>query len=431
MPYADVAVILVLILLNGFFAMSELAIVSSRRPRLQQMEKRGSRGATYALALGEDPTSFLSTVQVGITLIGIFAGAYSGEALGEPLAAVLREIPAFAGVARTMALVIVVVGTTYASLIIGELVPKRLALQNPEAVAVRVALPMTMLARAGTPIVWFLRVSTDTVLRLLGVSRPPSSDVSEEEVKAMIAEGAETGVFHQAERRMLERVLRFADQPARAIMAPRHDLVFLDADAPIEDAVERISVAKHSRYPLCEGGNIDEVIGVVHVKDVLALAQAGGGDLRGVREDPLFVSPNLPALELVERFRESRVHMALVVDEYGDLEGVVTPLDVLHAIAGRLPEAGHDAGPGAFQREDGSWLMDGDMNLGEAAAILGLDELEAEGYATLAGLALDRLGELPEPGAVFDAEGWRFEVVDLDGRRIDKLIATKLPAREA
>lgn len=429
MPYADIAVILFLIVLNGFFAMSELAIVSSRRPRLQNLEKKGSRGAARALALLEDPTSFLSTVQVGITLIGIFAGAYSGDALGEPLAEAFRRIPALAGVAGSAAFAVVVVGTTYASLIIGELVPKRLALQNPEAVAVRVALPMTLLARAGTPVVWFLRVSTDAVLRLLGVRRPPTSDVSEEEVKAMIAEGAETGVFQQAERRMLERVLRFADQPAQAIMVPRHDVVFLSAREPIEAAVAKIGEAKHSRYPLIDE-NEDDVVGVVHVKAVLGLAQAGGGDLRSVLEAPLFVAPNLPALDLVERFRESGVHMALVVDEYGDLEGVVTPLDVLSAIAGRLPEAGKDEGPGAARREDGSWLLDGDMNLREAAALLGVDALPAEGYATLAGLALDRLGELPGPGAVFEAEGWRFEVVDLDGRRIDKLIATKLPAKE-
>jgi putative hemolysin len=429
MPYADLAVILFLILLNGFFAMSELAIVSSRRPRLRQMQRRGSRGAGRALALAEDPTSFLSTVQVGITLIGIFAGAYSGEALGEPLGEALARVPALAGVAETAALAIVVVGTTYVSLIVGELVPKRLALQNPEAVAARVALPMTVLARVGRPVVWFLRVSTDTVLRLLGAARPPASEVSEEEVKAMIAEGAETGVFAQAERRMLERVLRFADQPARAIMAPRPDVVMLAADAPLAQAVETIRRARHSRYPLY-GDGLDDVLGVVHVKDVLSLLQSGEGDLRSIVRSALFVSPNLPALELVERFRESQVHMAIVVDEYGDLEGVVTPLDVLSAIAGRLPESAEDAAPSAIQREDGSWLLDGDINLGEAAAVLGLDALPAAGYATLAGLALDRLGEIPEPGAVFEAEGWRFEVVDLDGRRIDKLLASRAAGDE-
>jgi putative hemolysin len=426
MPYADLAVILVLILLNGYFAMSEIAIVSSRRPRLRQMQRQKSRGAGRALALAEDPTSFLSTVQVGITLIGIFAGAYSGDRLGEPLAELLARAPGLAGIAEPLALGVVVVGTTYVSLIIGELVPKRLALQNPEAVASRVATPMTLLARVGRPVVWFLGVSTDAVLRALGASRSRPSDVSEEEVKAMIAEGAEAGVFAQAERRMLERVLRFADQSARAIMAPRPDVVVLFAAASVGEAVETIRRARHSRYPLC-GESVDDVIGVVHAKDVLALLHAGGGDLRSIRQEPLFVSPDLPALELLERFRETQVHMAVVLDEYGDLEGVITPLDILSAIAGRLPESAEDAEP-AVERPDGSWLLDGDMNLGEAAAVLGLDALPAGGYATLAGLALHRLGEIPEPGAVFEAEGWRFEIVDLDGRRIDKLLASRIAA---
>lgn len=426
MPYGDIAIILLLIVLNGFFAMSELAIVSARRPRLQQMERRGSRGATWALALAEDPTSFLSTVQVGITLIGIFAGAYSGAALGGPVAEALRAFAPLAPVAETLALALVVVTTTYVSLIVGELVPKRLALRDPEAVAARVSLPMALLARVGTPIVWFLRGSTNAVLRLLGAATTPASTVSEEEVKAMIAEGAETGVFAPAERRMLERVLRFADQPVRAIMVPRRDVVFLSSRAPLERTLETIREKRHSRYPLC-GEGMDDVIGAVHVKDVLALNDAAGGDLRAIQETPIFVAPNLPALDLVERFRESRVHMAIVVDEYGGVEGIVTPLDILSAIAGRLPESAEAAAPAAVQRADGSWLIDGEMNLAEAAATLGLDALPARGYATLAGLALERLGEIPETGAIFEAEGWRFEVVDLDGRRIDKLIATAPP----
>ncbi len=426
MPYADIAIILLLIVLNGFFALSELAIVSARRARLQQMERRGVRGARRALALAADPTSFLSTVQVGITLIGIFAGAFSGAALGEPLADALRRLPLVEPVADSLALAVVVLATTYASLIVGELVPKRLALQNPEGLAVRVAGPMSALARIGRPIVWFLRVSTNGVLRLLGAARPPDSTVSEEEVKAMIAEGAATGVFAEAEGRMLERVLRFADQPVRAIMVPRRDVVFLSARATIGEAVETVRERGHSRYPLC-GDGIDDVIGAVHVKDVLKLQQDGGGDLRSIQEAPMFISPHLPAIDLVARFRESQVHMAIVVDEYGDLEGIVTPIDVLTAIAGQLPERADDAAPAAVRRADGSWLLDGEMNLAEAAAVLGLEALPARGYATLAGLALDRLGEIPAPGAVFEAEGWRFEVVDLDGRRIDKLIATPPP----
>jgi putative hemolysin len=425
MPYLDIAIVFLLILLNGFFALSELAIVSSRRARLHQLERRGSRGAARALALAEDPTGFLSTVQVGITLIGIVAGAYSGTVLGAPLADALRKFPSLADVADSVAIAIVVVATTYASLIIGELVPKRLALQNAEALAARVAMPMTLLARVGRPVVWFLRVSTNGVLRLLGAAGPPESTVTEEEVKALIAEGTETGVFHRAERQMLERVLRFADQPVRAIMLPRPAVVFLAASAPIDEAIETIRREGHSRYPLC-GEGMDDVLGVVHVKDVLALARDGGTDLSTILQTPLFVSPNLPALELLERLRENRVHMAVVVDEYGDVDGIVTPVDVLEAIAGRLPESPEET-PAAVKREDGSWLMDGDMNLGEAAATLGLEELSAGGYTTLAGLALFKLGEIPDPGARFEAEGWTFEVIDLDGRRIDKILAYRQP----
>ncbi len=427
MPYLEIAIVLLLIVLNGFFALSELAIVSSRRGRLRQMERRGNRGATRALALTADPTGFLSTVQVGITLIGIVAGAYSGTVLGAPLAEVLREIPAFAGIANTVAIAIVVMLTTYASLIIGELVPKRLALQNAEIFAMRVALPMTILAHAGRPVVWFLRMSTNAVLRLLGAEQPPPSTVTEEEVKALIAEGAESGVFHEAERQMLERVIRFADQPVRALMVPRPGVVFLDISTPVEEVIDIIDREQHSRYPVV-GDDKDDVIGVVHVKDVLALHHAGARNLSGAIETPLFVAPNLPALDLLEQLRKSRVHMAIVVDEYGDIDGIVTPLDLLAAIAGRLPERPEEARPAAVQREDGSWLMDGDINLGEAAAVLGVDDLPADGYTTLAGLALLKLGQIPEPGAIFEAEGWRFEVIDLDGHRIDKLLASPPPA---
>jgi putative hemolysin len=429
MPYGDIAIILGLIVLNGFFAMSELAIVSSRRARLKQLERRGNRGATRALALAEDPTAFLSTVQVGITLIGIVAGAYSGAVLAGPLAEVLRGVPALAAQAQTVAFVTVVAVTTYLSLIVGELVPKRLALQNPEALAARVALPMALLARIGRPLVWFLGVSTNAVLRLLGISQRPESQVSEEEVKAMIAEGAETGVFDEEERRMLERVMRFADRPVRALMVPRPDVVWLDARAPVEAAVAVIEARRHSRYPLCRGG-IDDVIGVVHVKDVLRLVRAGGTDLTAIQETPLFVAPNLRALDLLQRFRTTAVHMAIVVDEYGGIEGVVTPIDILTSIAGELPEAPGEA-PAAVQREDGSWLLDGDLALDEAAALLGVEAFDAGGYATVAGLALHALGSIPEAGARFDAGGWRFEVVDLDGRRIDKLIASRGMAAEA
>jgi putative hemolysin len=422
----SVLIVLVLVVLNGFFAMSELALVSARRPRLEAMAKAGNQGARRALKLGEEPTRFLSTVQVGITLIGIFAGAYSGATLSEPLAEALRGVPGLARVADTLAFALVVVATTYVSLIVGELVPKRLALRNAEGIAAFVAGPMGVLAAVGAPVVWFLQVSTEAVLGLLRLRGDAPSAVTEEEVKAMIAEGTEVGVFHEAERELLEGVIRFADRPLRAIMLPRHAMVWLDVEDPFEAAVTEALDSGHSRFPLCEG-SIDEVIGFVHVKDLLELQRRGGHDLREVVREPLYVSETIPALRMIELFRSSGVHMAMVVDEYGSLEGLVTPTDILTGIAGDLPDIGDEEPPGAVQRDDGSWLLDGTLPVHAAARVLDSDALLADegDYATLAGMVIDALGHIPEPGEHVTRHGWCFEVVDLDGRRIDKVLARR------
>ncbi|MFO1142271.1 MAG: hemolysin family protein [Amaricoccus sp.] len=419
-------IVLVLVVLNGFFAMSELAIVSARRARLEAMAKAGNRGATRAIRLAEDPTGFLSTVQVGITLIGIFAGAYSGATLSEPLAEALRRIPALASVAGTLAFVLVVVATTYVSLIIGELVPKRLALRNAEGIAAAVSGPMVAMAAIGRPVVWFLTVSTEAVLGLLRLRGDPASAVTEEEVKAMIAEGTDAGVFHAAERELLEGVIHFADRPLRTIMVPRHAMDWIDADDPFETALAEVMAAGHSRFPLC-AGTIDELIGFVHVKDILELQLRGGRNLREVARPPLTVIESLPALRMIELFRTEGVHLAIVVDEYGSVEGMVTPTDILTGIAGDLPDQGDEDAPGAVQREDGSWLLDGSMPIHAAARVLGSESMEdGDGdYATLAGLVIDGLGHLPTVGERLVAHGWTLEVVDLDGRRIDKVLASR------
>lgn len=422
-------IVFVLILLNGFFAMSELAIVSARRARLEMMAKAGSAGAARALKLAEDPTGFLSTVQIGITLIGIFAGAYSGATLSDPLADVLRGVPSLAPYARGIAFGFVVVGTTYVSLIIGELVPKRLALRNAEGIAAFVSGPMTVLAAVGTPIVWFLRVSTEAVLRLLRLGSDAPSAVTEEEVKAMIAEGTDAGVFHEAERELLEGVIRFADRPLRGIMVPRHAMAWIDAGDPLEDVLEQVLAAGHSRFPLCEG-SIDEVLGFVHVKDILELQLKGARDLREVVRTPLYVSESIPALRMIELFRSSGVHVAMVVDEYGSLEGLVTPTDILTSIAGELPDIGEEEPPGAVQREDGSWLLDGSLAVDAAAKVLVAEGMAPEDYLTLAGMIIEKLGHIPSAGESVTLHGWCFEVVDLDGRRIDKVLARRPgPAR--
>ena len=432
MPVWELFVVLFLILLNGFFAMSELALVSARRVRLEQMAKGGDRGAEKALRLGEDPTGFLSTVQIGITLIGIVAGAYSGATFAGPLSDVLDKVPLIARWSDPLAFVLVIIVTTYLSLIVGELVPKRLALQHAERIAAFVAGPMSLLAAVGTPIVWFLRSSTEFVLRLLRIDPGDQNTVTEEEVKAMIAEGTESGVFEVKERELIEGVLRFADRPVRVIMVPRRELSWLTASDSIETTLEAISRHSHSRYPLRANEGSDEVLGIVHVRDVLSIANAGGGDLLSVAKQPIYVGADMPSLRLIEQFRGTAVHMAVVVDEYGDLEGVVTPTDILTSIAGDVPDGVTGENPEAVQRDDGSWLLDAGMPVDEVAELLDVDNFGGHGYATLAGFVLERMQRIPAAGESFNAFGWRFEVVDMDGRRIDKLLVAKLePAQDA
>ena len=420
----SIAIVLVLVVLNGFFAMSELSIVSARKARLETMARNGSRGAERALKLAEDPTSFLSTVQIGITLIGIFAGAYSGATLSEPIAEALRRIPALASMAGTLAFALVVVATTYVSLIIGELVPKRLALRNAEGIASFVAGPMTLLATVGAPVVWFLRASTEAVLGLLRLRGDAPSAVTEEEVKAMIAEGTEVGVFHEAERDLLEGVIRFADRPLRSIMVPRHAMIWIDANDPLDTAIAEMLDSGHSRFPLCNG-SIDDVVGYVHVKDIIEMQRAGGSDLHSIAREPLYVSESIPALRMIELFRSSGIHIAMVVDEYGSLEGLVMPSDILTGIAGDLPDHDDDEAPGAVEREDVSWLLDGSLPVETAGRLLGVEDMRPEDYATLAGMIIEELGHIPTPGESVTLHGWCFEVVDLDGRRIDKVLARR------
>lgn len=424
----ELAVVGSLILLNGFFAMSELAVVSSRKGRLQQMAQGGNRGARRALRLVEDPTGFLSTVQIGITLVGVLAGAYSGATLAEPLAGFLEALPWIEASADELAFTIVVAAITYLSLIVGELVPKRLAMGNAEGIAAVVAPVLAFLARIGAPLVWLMRVSTESVLALLRVRTEPESTVTEEEVKSLIAEGTSAGVFEPAEKDMIDRVLRLADRSARSIMVPRPEVVWLDVDDPATAILDEIRDSGHSRFPVARG-DVDETIGVVHAKDLLdQQRRTGAVDLAAAMREPLYVNDAMPILKLLDRFRASNVHMAIVLDEHGTVEGVVTPLDILTAIAGDLPERGGEDEPDAVRRDDGSWLLDGRMPVDEVERTLGLHGMaEAGDYETLAGFVLERLGHIPGPGEHFVWRDWRFEVVDLDRRRIDKVLAAQLP----
>ena len=422
----EIGVILLLVLLNGAFAMSELAIVSSRRARLTAMQRRGTKGAEAALALADDPQRFLPTVQVGITLVGIFAGAFGGARLAGTLGGALDAIPGVAPYGSEIAFALVVILITYLSLILGELVPKQIALRNPERVAVVVSRPLAALARGSSPVVWLLGKSSALVLGLLGP--PPTSEqsVTEEEVKAVVAEGAEAGALETEERHMIERVLRLADKPVRALMTPRNDLAWLDRSDTAEEIAQRLRESDVTRFVVADG-RVDNVVGVVVAKDLLDQMLGGGTLAIGpVLRQPLVLPDTLSALDALERLRGDRLGMALVMDEYGSFEGVVTAADLLEAIVGDLGPSEPMPDGEAVERADGSLLLDGSMASDELRARLDLPELPASGtYHTVAGLMLALLKRVPKEGDRIVWAGWRFEIVDMDGRRVDKVLASQ------
>lgn len=424
----ELAAVLFLILLNAFFAMSELAVVSARKIRLQQMAEEGRRGAATALALQEEPSRFLSTVQIGITLIGVINGAVGGATLSERLAPVLDAVPMLTGYGETLAFAIVVISITYLSLIIGELVPKRIALNNAEGIAVFAAPIMRGLSRSTAPFVWLLGASTEAMLKLLRIPEKAEQTVTEEEVKSLIAEGTASGVFDPGEKRMIEGVMRLADRTVRSLMTPRPEVMWLDIDDEPENIKREIREAGHSRFPVCRG-DFDDVIGILHTKDLLhRLLQGGNFDMRAVVRDALVVHDGTEVMRLLELFKQSGEQLAIVVDEYGTVEGIATLTDVLEGIAGELPDDGGEDSD-IVRRADGSLLIDGMMAVEEVEAHLGLKSLRDEdsGYHTLAGFLLFKLGRIPTAGEYADHDGYRFEVVDMDGRRIDKVLVTPTP----
>lgn len=422
----EIGVILVLVLLNGAFAMSELAIVSSRRSRLMAMQRQGSLGAEAALALADDPQRFLPTVQVGITLVGIFAGAFGGARLSGTLGAALDAIPGVAPFGVEIAFGLVVIAITYLSLILGELVPKQVALRNPERVAVLVARPLAALSRVSLPIVWVLGKSSAFVLRFFGPPPTGEQSVTEEEVKAVVAEGVQAGALETEERQMIERVLRLADKPVRALMTPRNDLAWLDRSDPPAEIAARLREHGVTRFVVSDG-RVDNVVGVVVAKDLLdQLLQGQPMALDAVMRHPLALPDTLSALDALERLRGDALGLALVLDEYGSFEGVVTASDLLEAIVGELGVAEMVSGGDAVERHDGSLLLDGSMPSDELRARLDLPELPGSGtYHTVAGLMLALLKRVPKEGDRIVWAGWRFEIVDMDGRRVDKVLASR------
>lgn len=422
----ELLLILMLVLLNGAFAMSELAIVSSRRSRLVAMERRGSLGAAAALQLADNPERFLPTVQVGITLVGILAGAFGGARLSGGIAEALAQVPGIGPLAEEIAFALVVLMITYLSLILGELVPKQLALRHPEQLAVLVARPLLWLSRATAPVIWVLSTSSALVLRLFGRHTPAGQAVTEEEVKAMVAEGATSGAIETEERHMIERVLRLADKPVRALMTPRTELEWIDRTASPQDMAARLRASHVTRFVVADG-RVDNVVGVAASKDLLDQLLAGGPlSVQAALRQPLVLPDTLSALDALERLRGDAIGLALVMDEYGSFEGVVTASDLLEAIVGELGSSGPTESTPAVKRHDGSLLLDGMMPSDELKARLELPDLPREGtYHTVAGLMLALLQRVPKEGDRIAWAGWRFEVVDMDGRRVDKVLAIK------
>lgn len=425
----EIAIILLLILANGVLALAELAIVSSRRTRLETLARSGTRGARTALDLIDDPSRLLSTVQIGITLVGILAGAFGGATIAGPLGAAFDRVPWIAPNGGPLAIGIVVILITYLSLIVGELVPKRIALANPERAATIVARPMNALSRIAAPAVWLLKRSSDPLLSLLGISSARETTVTEDEVRSLIAVGTRAGVFAPQEREMIDGVLRLADRSVRFIMTPRSDVVWLDRTAGREAIVRSVEESRHTRLLVCDGG-VDHPVGFIDARDILGRALRNESiDLGALARSPLVISDRTSVLRLIDLFRREREHIALIVDEYGSSEGIVTSTDILESIAGDLPERGEEAEPMVVRRADGTWLVDGMLPIDEFEDLVGIGGLASEGdFETVAGFVVTALGRLPEIGDRIERTNMTIEVVDMDGRRIDRLAVSRAPA---
>ncbi|MGV1100254.1 hemolysin family protein [Thiovibrio sp. JS02] len=426
----DIAILIALILLNGVFAMSEIALVTARKSRLQRLAEDGDRSAAIAMRLGEEPTQFLSTVQIGITAIGILNGIVGEAALAGPLAGLLQGLGVDQKSSSAGATAIVVVSITYFSIVIGELVPKRIAQFNAEGIARLMAGPVALLAQLSRPFVYLLSISTDGILRLLGKKELSSANLTEEDIHAMLMEGSQSGVIEKHEHEMVRNVFRLDDRQIASLMTPRSEIVCLDVEQPLAESLERLVASDHSRFPVCRGG-MHEVLGIISAKRLLK-QRLKGEPPEKISEyllPAVYVPESLTGMKLLEQFRESGVQMVFVVDEYGEILGLVTLQDLLEALAGEFrPRDPEDVW--AVQRQDGSWLLDGLIPIPELKDRLDLKavpEEEKGRYHTLSGMMMWLIGKVPRTGDVTEWQGWRLEVVDLDGNRIDKVMASRLP----
>jgi len=426
----EVFFIFLLLLANGVFAMTEIAVISSRKARIKKLAEEGSAQAQSALELVEDPARFLSTVQIGITLIGTLAGAIGGTRLADKLAVwLVGHYPAMAGYAEWISIFVVVGAITYFSLIIGELVPKRIGLNNPERKAIAMAAPMRALSRMALPFVWLLTVSTNGVLKLFGLGAEKEAPPSEEEVSHLIEQGTTAGVFHKAEQAMIEGVLRLDEKPVTELMTRRGKIVWLDVNDADDANWRKIVASGHSLFPVYEGTR-DHVLGLVAVKALWANSAIGlKNNLRDHITQPLYVPHTINAVQLLETFKKSGKHLALVTDEFGSIEGIVTLIDVMEAIVGDLPEPGDRRTPGAIQRDDGSWLVDGAMDIEEFKRLFKIVSLpgeEDDDFKTVGGFLMDRLGHIPVESESVVWDGFKFEVVDMDRHRVDKVLLMRV-----
>ena len=427
----DILILILLILTNGLFSLSEMAVVSSRKVRLQQRAEEGSKAARTALNLAAQPTRFLSTVQIGITLIGILSGAFGGATIADTLTAYIAQYPALEPYSQAIAVAIVVTIITYFSLVIGELVPKRLALNNAEKIAVSVAPLMQFVSLVARPFVSLLSFSTELVVRLLRIKPTSEPTVTEEEVKILIEQGRATGVFEDVEQEIVERVFRLSDRTVNSLMTHRSEMVWLNVEDPLEENINKIIASGHTNFIVCRGG-VEHVVGILRAKDLLREYAAGRSvSIPEGLPMPPFVPEGVNALEVVARLRHDKSPVALIVDEYGTIDGMVTLTDVLEAIVGDIPALDDEGEPAAREREDGSWLLDGMMPVDELQMLLDLDDLpeDSDDYDTVGGLFMAQMGRVPKVGDTFEWNELRFEVMDMDGHRVDKVLV--MPVKPA
>jgi putative hemolysin len=432
----EAVIILSLILVNGLLAMSEIAVVSARKARLQQAAEEGDRRARAALELAERPSDFLATVQVGITLASILAGTFGGATIAKGIANLLAGMPALAPYSTALGVGSVVVTITFLSLVLGELVPKRLALADPERMAGRVAGLMTGLALLTRPLVRFLSATTDLVTRLLGVQASEEPAITPEELRILVEQGRQSGVFEESEQDMIEGVLRLDERRVGGLMTPRTQIVWIDINDSVDIIREKVAASRHSRFPVCQE-SLEEILGIVRTKDLLVQTLACQPlDLRSILQPPLFVPESASALRVLELLQEHGRHVALVTDEFGSIQGLITHNDILEAVVGALPAPGKGAEPSAVRRSDGSWLVDGLMDIETFKALFDLENIELPDeelsiYQTLGGLAMHQIDAIPTVGQTFTWQDFRFEIMDMDGRRVDKVLVHPPAAEEA